>query len=392
MWSSPTTPDVCHCAARWTDDVFGVFIRQEMTSSNTGAMLTAVVPGLAKFSPLQTTQDVGPVPGKTDSVITYSIDGGAAVPLMETVQNVSVCRGGPTTITVCAPSTRLGTVLRISAFGQTTTSSSGGCVHIMDVFPFHTSASTHQVTFSYDEGAGCPFNDEFVFNLREKTDGCPLPTTCASTAYSRPREPAALTSHGIQVLCDTETEGGGWVIIQRRTSRDLNFTRGWDDYVAGFGNKTGDHWLGLQAIHSLCPPSKPCGLRVDMDDKDTPGRTWWAEYTSFSVLELAADFRLSLSGYNTSSTAGDAMLIDVDRFRNNNMAFTTYDRHNDMDGEGYNCTHTSSGGWWYNGCGNARLNSQEAIWTEHTCEPHLCAPSEKPIYPIHTEMKVRLHV
>ena len=118
-----------------------------------------------------------------------------------------------------------------------------------------------------------------------------------------------------------------------------------------------------------------CGLRVDMDDKDTPGRTWWAEYTSFSVLELAADFRLSLSDYNTSSTAGDAMLIDVDRFRNNNMAFTTYDRDNDMGCEGYNCTHTSSCGWWYNGCGNARLNSQEPIWTEHTCEPHLSTPS-----------------
>ena len=53
------------------------------------------------------------------------------------------------------------------------------------------------------------------------------------------------TVHGnpIDVWCDMEE--GGWTIIQRRQDGSEDFYRGWTDYVSGFGNKTGEHWLGL---------------------------------------------------------------------------------------------------------------------------------------------------
>ena len=172
----------------------------------------------------------------------------------------------------------------------------------------------------------------------------------------------------------------------------LTLTKGWDQYVAGFGSVLGDHWLGLQVIHTLCPPSKPCGLRVDMKDPYFQnGKLVWAEYAAFSIEGFTGNYRLSLSGYNSSSTAGDAMLYPG-RFRNqNNMAFSTHDRDNDKVSL-RNCAASYHGGWWYSGCGAARLNSEFGLRDYVTGVSWYGHPVDTKFYPNYTEMKVRLHV
>jgi hypothetical protein len=53
-----------------------------------------------------------------------------------------------------------------------------------------------------------------------------------------------------KVLCDLESEGGGWTIIQRRghslppSQRRVDFYRNWTDYEMGFGSLEQDFWLG----------------------------------------------------------------------------------------------------------------------------------------------------
>merc|ERR1712179_625653 len=49
---------------------------------------------------------------------------------------------------------------------------------------------------------------------------------------------------GIKVYCDMDDEEGGWTIIQKRFDGSENFFRSWKDYEAGFGNKTGEHYIG----------------------------------------------------------------------------------------------------------------------------------------------------
>ena len=73
------------------------------------------------------------------------------------------------------------------------------------------------------------------------------------------------TSTGVQVLCDQETDGGGWTIIQQRKYTDgvskIDFFRNWADYQRGFGNidPNGEFWMGNDFIHHL---TSTLGLKV----------------------------------------------------------------------------------------------------------------------------------
>ncbi|KAK3762652.1 hypothetical protein RRG08_042073 [Elysia crispata] len=54
-----------------------------------------------------------------------------------------------------------------------------------------------------------------------------------------------------QILCETQTDGGGWTVIQRRAAGDVDFYRDWTAYRKGFGSLTVDFWLGNEAIYNL---------------------------------------------------------------------------------------------------------------------------------------------
>ena len=46
--------------------------------------------------------------------------------------------------------------------------------------------------------------------------------------------------------CDAVTDGGGWLVVQRRQDGSVDFNRGWTDYnEEGFGSLTGEFWYGL---------------------------------------------------------------------------------------------------------------------------------------------------
>ena len=417
--ASALPPETCTCLGRITDDDFSVYVRRSVEPSDAGLPLTAVIPALPKFSPVQTTFDIGTLPGAASGNMTYSVDEGDRRPLTS-IQNITACRHVPVEPTVCAPDAQPGSVLRLTEKHQTMLSSQS-CVHIIEKFSFQ-GVDSYRLVFSYDEGAGCPFQENFVFHVYNDQQPClpktttttattaapfvttrvtpppsvstttttPTSTTsppCRHTATSLPRQPATL-DNGLRVLCDTETDGGNWILIQRRTRGDVDFYRDWSQYVAGFGNITGDFWMGLQDIHTICPPSKPCDLRVDIrDDQLNNGQLYSAQYTRFSLSGFTDNYQLHIYGiYN--GTAGDALRLSK------GYPFSTYDRDNDR--HRLNCAEYSHGGWWYAGCTFSNLNGawghrgtsgrheDGLAWHDYLID------SSPKLYATFSEMKVRM--
>ena len=56
-----------------------------------------------------------------------------------------------------------------------------------------------------------------------------------------------------KAVCDVTTDGQLWAVIQSRAVGDVLFNRTYSDYRNGFGDVTGDYWIGLDAIRELCP-------------------------------------------------------------------------------------------------------------------------------------------
>ncbi|XP_038058721.1 ficolin-2-like [Patiria miniata] len=124
---------------------------------------------------------------------------------------------------------------------------------------------------------------------------------------------------GLQVYCDMETDGGGWIVIQRRQDGSVDFSRNWADYQVGFGSLSGEFWLGNDNLRSLTETEGKWQLRIDLEDWEY--NTAWAEYDDFQI--RGDNYKLRIDSYNSYSTAGDSLT------RHNKMMFSTKDRDND---------------------------------------------------------------
>lgn len=200
--------------------------------------------------------------------------------------------------------------------------------------------------------SGNPISTEFTTG----TLRFPFPSDCSQELLNGIRTsgvvdifPQGKRGGVMTVYCDMDTDGGGWTVFQRRKDGSVDFFRGWSDYVRGFGDPSGEFWLGLDGLYNLTQMT-PMTLRVDLRDGED------AAFAKYSTFQLAKrNYRLTVGGY--SGTAGDSLSY------HNNRIFTTKDR--DPASFITRCAMSYRGGWWYKNCHEANLNGLYGIDVKH---------------------------
>ncbi|MCL4152678.1 UNVERIFIED_CONTAM: hypothetical protein GTU68_008734, partial [Idotea baltica] len=123
-----------------------------------------------------------------------------------------------------------------------------------------------------------------------------------------------------------------------------DFFRSWVEYQLGFGNLTGEFWLGLENIHALVSQTL-MELRVDLEDFE--GQKRWAKYDFFHVGDSKSKYKLNIGGY--SGDAGDSLS------KHSGHKFSTKDQDNDIH-TSESCAKSHKGAWWFHKCQQSNLN------------------------------------
>lgn len=150
----------------------------------------------------------------------------------------------------------------------------------------------------------------------------------------------------LRVLCDMHTDGGGWIVFQRRWDGSVDFSQDWKSYKEGFGSRLTEFWLGNDNLHTLTS-SGTWELRIDLHDFEAT--KYYAKYSSFKILGESEKYKLILGKYNGGNIGNSFS------FHQNGL-FSTKDQDNDKHGG--SCAQICKGGWWYVDCHNANLNGQ----------------------------------
>ncbi|XP_025029017.1 angiopoietin-related protein 4 isoform X1 [Python bivittatus] len=151
-------------------------------------------------------------------------------------------------------------------------------------------------------------------------------------------------AQAFKVFCDMEN--GGWTVIQQRLDGSVDFDRLWDAYKDGFGNLTGDFWLGLEKMHQIVKEGQ-FHLLIELQDWEGNARS--------------AQFLFRLGGEDTAYTLSllGPILGELESAMGDfpQLPFSTRDQDHDLKGD-TNCAKHLSGGWWFSYCGHVNLNGK----------------------------------
>uniref|UniRef100_A0A182MYA3 Fibrinogen C-terminal domain-containing protein n=1 Tax=Anopheles dirus TaxID=7168 RepID=A0A182MYA3_9DIPT len=135
--------------------------------------------------------------------------------------------------------------------------------------------------------------------------------------------------------------GANWTVFQRRFDGSVDFNRNWTEYKNGFGDLTGEHWLGLEKLKMLLDRERH-ELLIVMEDFE--GVTAFAHYDNFVLGSESEDYQIKSLGTH-AGVVGDSLSSQLMR------KFATEDRDSPEK-----CAKTFQGGFWYTNCYQSNLN------------------------------------
>ncbi|XP_056396171.1 ficolin-1-B-like [Hyla sarda] len=151
----------------------------------------------------------------------------------------------------------------------------------------------------------------------------------------------------MRVMCDMESDNGGWIVFQRRWDGSVDFNQNWESYKRGFGNQWSEFWLGNENIHLLTSTGN-FQLRIDLEDFEN--KRVYATYSNFRLGGESEKYRLHVGNY-TGGDSGDSLSM------HKNQKFSTVDNDNDSSRRA-NCAAFYSAPWWHTACYDSSLNGE----------------------------------
>ena len=133
----------------------------------------------------------------------------------------------------------------------------------------------------------------------------PLPESCChlketffgarSRVYAM-QEPCKAGKRKTYSYCDMETDGGGWLVIQRRFNGMVPFNRTLEEYENGFGDASSEFWYGLKNILCLTK-NNDIELRIDLEYPN--GTTGFVHYKYFAI-SASSNYQARTIAFKTS--------------------------------------------------------------------------------------------
>nr|XP_039250431.1 fibrinogen-like protein 1 [Styela clava] len=139
----------------------------------------------------------------------------------------------------------------------------------------------------------------------------------------------------VTVYCECESDKEYYYVIQRRIDGSVDFDREFEDYVSGFGNMTGNFWIGLETIHLLT--SSADYWKLDFVMKGNSGsEKGEVRFMNFKLGNRSTNYRFDYTDFGSKS--GKTLETHFEGMKN--MIFKVRDK------EGGGCPGKS--GWWFN--------------------------------------------
>ena len=125
------------------------------------------------------------------------------------------------------------------------------------------------------------------------------------------------------------------MLIQRNVNGSNFFNRSWAAFKVGFGDPSGNYWLGNDLLSQLTVNNR-YKLKFDLQSRDTSD-WYWAEYGTFIVWAETYSYMMWASEYSGNTRDVFGYMFPA--------MFSTYDRENDRAYR-ENCA-VYGGGFWY---------------------------------------------
>ena len=89
-------------------------------------------------------------------------------------------------------------------------------------------------------------------------------------------------------------------VFQRRQDGSVDFFRNWTNYKTGFGDLSGEFWLGNDNIH-LLTKGHDQKLKIELTYNN---ETLYADYSTFWIDNENLKYKLTVSGFSGAKPPG----------------------------------------------------------------------------------------